>query len=284
MPRLDPGRVPIHTYNGWWADQPWHEPVTGRKVDADRTEWLHREYDLKVRCNGRVPLDRNTAAPLYRVYHATVTSPFWKPLPNVRVPLPTVMHIDAKNPDAQVFLLDEAERTYYEMSAFGPTPSWFPYRWRADSIHVWDLDLPWTDHRGSLTGAGVPLWPLVPTVDQLEAGHVGHALAFVSAGLNDAGESAGYSNEPPVGYARKTDGECEHHPLRAGELLRMIPGSAPTPKNRQEQTYLETLMEYGAVNSDKTDYAAGHSLRGPGDPRFVVDLNLTASMFEVLTV
>lgn len=281
MPRLDPTLTPILP-KAWWDDQPWHERADDRRVDVDRTAWLHDEYDLKVRCNGRVPLDTVNGAPLYRVYHATVQSPWWKPLPNVRVPLPDRIHIDARNPDAQAFIYDMANRVYYELSAFGPTPAWFPYRWRADSILAWDLDLPWTEHRGSLTGAGFPLGPLVPSVAELEGGFVGHALAFVSAGLDDAGESAGYSNEAPVGYARKTDGECQRHPLRAGDLLRMRPDQAPVPRNRQERTIIDTLIQYGAVVSDKTDYEAGHSLRMPGDPRFNADLALMARMFDVL--
>jgi hypothetical protein len=36
------------------------------------------------------------------------------------------------------------------------------------------------------------------------------------------------------------------------------------------------------VNTDKTDYEAGHALRFGGDPRFAVDLDLTASMFVVV--
>jgi hypothetical protein len=278
MPRLDPGLVPIATHD-FWPDQPWHQSVAGREVDAERTAFLHDEYDLKVRCNGDEPLDPNAGAPLYKVYDAKKPSPWWKPWPYVRVPLPPVMHIDSGNPDAQVFFIDEQARRYYELSAFGP--SW-PYPWRADSIHVWDLDRPWTEHRGSLTGAGVPLWPFIPTVDELEAGHVGRALAFVSAGLDDFGRSAGYSDEPPVGFARKTDGKCQRHPLRAGEWLRMDPAQAPEPKNRQEQTVVETLIEHGAVVLDKTDYEAGHALRFGGDPRFNVNLSLMARMFVVL--
>ena len=92
--------------------------------------------------------------------------------------------------------------------------------------------------------------------------------------------SDGYSSAPPVGYARATDGRIKDHPIRAGELLRLRPDRAPKPRNRQEQTVIETLVEYGAVNTDMT--SDSHSIRMPYDARLDLALALTASMFEVI--
>lgn len=269
--------APIATHD-WWPDAPWHERIDGRPVDAERTARFAGE-GLRVRCSPTTPLDLCGSKPT-PVYLSKKVSPWWKPLPAIRVPLPPVVHMNLRNPDCQVFFLDEEAGLYYELSAFRPTPWFHPYRWACDSAFVWDLDKPWDSTRGGASASDIPVLPLVPTVAQLEAGFVGHQLAFVCCGYSPNGQSDGYSSAPPVGYARATDGRIKDHPIRAGELLRLRPDRAPKPRNRQEQTVIETLIEYGAVNTDMT--SDSHSIRMPYDARLDLALALTASMFEVV--
>ncbi len=269
--------VPIATHE-WWADAPWHQPVTGRAVDVQRTARFAGE-NLGVRCAPNTPLDLASVS-MQRVLLSKKVSPWWLPPPAIKVPLPAIIHQNTRNPDSTVFVIDENERLYYELTAFRPTPWFHPYRWAVDSAFVWDLDQPWDSTRGGASASDIPVLPLVPTVDQLEAGFVGHALAFSCCGYSPNGKSDGYSNDPPVGYARATDGRIADHPIRAGELIQLDPALAPEPRNRQQQTVIETLIEYGAVNTDMTSWS--HSLRMPYDPRLDLYLNLSASMFRVL--
>jgi hypothetical protein len=270
--------APIGTHD-WWPDAPWHERIAGRPVDVERTARFAGE-NLRVRCSPTTPLDACGAAPS-PVYLSKRPGAWWKPLPAIRVPLPPVVHMNLRNPDAQVFFIDEEAGRYYELSAFRPTPWFHPYRWACDGAYAWDLNEPWESQPGGTSASDIPVWPLVPTYEQLaEDGHVGHALAFVCAGVSPSGASDGYSSDPPVGYARATDGRIKDHPIRAGEVLRLRPDRAPKPRNRQEQTVIETLTEYGAVNTDMT--SDSHSIRMPYDARLDLALALTASMFEVV--
>jgi len=269
--------IPTHD---WWPDAPWHERIDGRPVDVERTARFAGE-GLRVRCSPTTPLDLCGSKPT-PVYLSKKVSPWWKPLPAIRVPLPPVVHMNLRNPDCQVFFLDEEAGLYYELSAFRATPWFNPYRWACDSAYVWDLNRPWEDQPGGTSASDIPVGPLVPSVAQLEAGEVNHALAFVCAGLGPTGQSDGYSSAPPVGYARATDGRIPDHPIRAGELIQIDPALAPTPRNRQEETILTTLEEHGAVCTDMTDYYAGHCLRMPFDADLDVALDLNASMFKVV--
>lgn len=269
--------APIATFD-WWTDAPWHEPVAGRLIDVERTLRFAGE-NLRVRCAPNTPLDRASVA-FQKVLLSKKPSPWWQPPPAVRVPLPPVIHQNTRNPDSTVFVIDDIERLYYELTAFRPTPWFHPYRWACDSAFVWDLDKPWDSTRGGASASDIPVLPLVPTVAQLEAGFVGHALAFVCCGYSPNGASDGYSSDPPVGYARNTDGRIKDHPIRAGEVLRLRPDRAPKPRNRQEATVIATLTEYGAVNTDMT--SDSHSIRMPYDARLDLALALTASMFEVI--
>ena len=251
--------APIATYD-WWPDAPWHERIDGRPVDVERTARFAGE-NLRVRCSPTTPLDMCGSSP-------------------APVPLPPVVHMNLRNPDAQVFFLDEDEGLYYELSAFRPTPWFHPYRWACDSAYVWDLNEPWENQPGGTSASDIPVWPLVPTYEQLMDGYVGHALAFACAGVGPTGAQDGYSSDPPVGYARATDGRIPDHPIRAGEIIQLDPDLAPEPRNRQEQTFLETLTEFGGVNTDIT--AGTHSFRFAYDARIDVALGLTASMFKVV--
>jgi hypothetical protein len=113
--------APIGTHD-WWPDAPWHERIDGRPVDVERTARFAGE-GLRVRCSPTTPLDLCGSKPT-PVYLSKKVSPWWKPLPAIRVPLPPVVHMNLRNPDCQVFFLDEEAGLYYELSAFRATP-WF---------------------------------------------------------------------------------------------------------------------------------------------------------------
>lgn len=283
----------------WWAefdkaDVPnWNTDVSNWDVDIERTKRLEdvAETHPTVRCNTRstsvpvksgVPLQE--ASTSYTKVYEAKEPPKWWPFtkdnifPNKLVPLPNVVYI-LSNTDEQWFGIDFKNKKYYEVSACGPTPFNFPWPWRSDSVRIWDLTKDWRLQRGGITGAGLPLLPMVPDPVKLINGTpLTSSIHFVSAG---------YAPEK-VGIATKFDGEHPGHPLRAGERLRLRADSIPICKNIAEITLVNTMLKEGLILTDRTDYrpqaegGASHAIRLPADPRVLIDLDLKITDFEVL--
>lgn len=282
MPRtitaLDPQpRVPSVPTVTWWSQflPPWQQRVTDRAVDSVRTARLSA-FDDRVRTRGGVPLQL-AANTLTTTYQTSETPTLRNPFPNVRLPLPTRVWVETRTSDFNWFGVDPARQLYWEASALRPMLPWLSSPWAAHSIRVYDLAKPWDTQRPSITGGGIPMWPMVPSPAALDAGPGGvqHALHFVVDG--------GYSSEPFIAPARKTDGERVAHPLRAGARLRLsdaallrLQAEADTP---QAHAVIWALSVYGAIVNDRTS-DVGHSMRLPAG--VTLDLTLRLTDFEVL--
>ena len=248
----------------WWPTAAWHRKVDGRTVDAGRTADLDR-FDDRVRSDGGVPLQetgpRNTTV--------LQSKPWWQ---LSKLPLPERVWL-SDNGDSQWFGVDQAAGRYFEVSSLGPI--WFGSWWRADSVRRYDLTKPWEDQGRSLTGAGVPLWPMIPTPQDLAKGSCTTALHLVMAG---------YSFDRPVGIARKTDGLDADHPVRAGEHLRLTSTALArltgAPMTMPQSAVVWALRRYGCIATDQTSPTAGHNLRLPAGVN--VDLPLRLTDLEVL--
>lgn len=291
--------VPDITNVTWWKEfdkpelQSWNTDVSDYKVDTERTEALQKiaEKNPTVRClstsrtvpvKSGVPL-QSVSKTFTKTYEASVPPKYWpftkdNIFPNKLVPFPEVVYI-LSNTDEQWFGIDFANKKYYELSATGPTPLNWPWPWRADGIRVWDLSKDWRLQKGGITGAGLPLWPMVPDPSRLEVGkEITHSLHFCSAG---------YAPEK-VGIATKFDGEHPGHPLRAGERLRLRADRIPVCKNPAEIALVNAMLKKGLILTDRTDYrpesegGASHSIRLPADPRVLISLDLKITDFEVL--
>lgn len=286
--------VPDISSLSWWKEfdkpgvQNWNTDVSGYKVDVKRTEALQEvaKTHSYVRCSTvsktvpvktGVPLQ--TASPKFTKTYEAKVPPTWNNwFPSQMVPFPDVVYI-LSNTDEQWFGIDFVNKKYYEVSATGPTLFGFPAPWRADNIRVWDLKRDWRLQKSGITGAGLPLWPMVPKPEDLIAGkRIAHSLHFVSAG---------YAPEK-TGIATKFDGEHPGHPLRAGERLRLRTDSIPICKNIAEITLVNTMLKEGLILTDRTDYrpqaegGASHAIRLPADPRVTINLDLNITDFEVL--
>lgn len=297
MPRtataFDPIATPPAVPDGffWGGFRPaWSLPVAGRPVDEERTAALV-PWDARVRCRvrpapdvGGVPLQKVDGLPTTRTWHATRPPSWTNPFPSERLPLPAIVRRFgdpwADSTDAQWFAIDYARRLYFEASAIGPAWLGFPHPWRADTIKAWRLDQDYRSQGPGMTGAGLPLWPMVPRFEDLEKGPGGvqHALHFVAAG---------YSTAAPIGPAIKTDGTIPFHPLRAGERLRLRADRVPVTKTVHEAAWVWAALNYGFILTDKTvsvldDPGVGHSTRLGMDTRVRIDLDVRLTDLEVV--
>lgn len=274
----------------WWSSfkdpnpmKNWTTDISSLPIDNVRTNKLayitenvrcRREPEPVPILNG-VPLQlANTRTT--KVYEAKATPSWNNWFPSRQVPLPEVVYI-LSNTDEQWFGIDPVNQIYYECSAIGPTPFGWPAPWRADNICIWDLKRDWRLQKTGITGAKLPLWPMVPKIEKLLAGvELGHSLHFVAAGYE----------KDLVGIARATDGPFTNgHPLRAGERLRLRKDRIPTAKNPQEQSLITTMLTRGLIVTDRTRWDAltpGHSIRLPIDPRVSINLELSITDFEVI--
>jgi hypothetical protein len=283
MPRpitlLDPEpRVPSVPAVTWWSQflPPWQQRVTGRAVDSVRTSRLSA-FDDRVRTRGGVPL-QIAANNLTTTYQTSEPPSFRNPFPSVRLPLPNKVWVEQRTSDFNWFGVDPTKQMYWEASALRPTFSWLSSPWTAHSIRVYDLTKPWDEQRPSITGGGIPMWPMVPHPDALSAGAgaVQHALHFVV--------DNGYSSEPFIPPARKSDGLRVGHPLRAGARLRLTEEAffrltLEAAGNPAALAVLWALWIYGCIVNDRTS-DVGHSLRLPSGTE--LNLNLRLTDFEVL--
>lgn len=268
-----------------WFDEyrpPWLDNISGASVDVIRTEAL-RDWEVlrdgkvvPVRCTGNTPLQlaANTYTTVYqRKIKGTITNPF----PSVRVPLPAKTWVSSNN-DHTVYLVDTLRGFYWELSACGPLVPFTPAPWVADVVRVYNLAKSWTQE-GSISASRIPVWALVPTVEELNAGAGGvkRALPFVAAG---------YGIGAPIWPSRGTDGYIVGHPLVNGSRLRFtaraVERLAPTVKTQQDAAILWAGKEHGFLNVDKTSEDAGHALRLPNDPRLNITLKFTLADLEVV--
>lgn len=265
----------------WWSKYlpPWETPVTGRMVDTERTRQLS-PFDDRVRLYPGVPLQlaaTTTTRTLNREQPGTLFNPF----PTVQMPFPAQTWVDQWTTDFMWFGVDPGRQLYWEATEVGPFSlfKWLPTDlWALGYVRVYDLNARWDAQRPSVTGGGLPMWPLVPRMADLDggAGGVRHALHFVV--------SNGYSNEPPIPPARKTDGLVKGHPLRAGARLRLTPEAfdrlTAQAETAHDAAILWALHIYGAIVNDRT--MNGHACRLPADPRLTVTVSPRLTDFEVL--
>lgn len=273
MPRMltaldaDP-RVPEVALD-WWRSQdpPWAQPADG-PVDVERTAGLAGlvtgdRWADRVRL-GRTPLQLARPTGSTQVFT-------WPQFGAHRVPLPNVVWTNAAtNPDAQWFGVDAARSHYWEVASLRTGP----LGWWAHTVKRHDLAGRWDAQRG-VAGAGIPIWALIPTLDELDDGGFDRALNFVVAGDY---------NRARVPWVAKSDGTSVVHPLRAGERLRLT-GSARkrallTAETPDDFALIDILSVYGAVVNDRTSATAGHNLRLPDGHDCTVELTITD--FEVV--
>jgi hypothetical protein len=284
MPRLltplDPRpRIPSLPTVTWWSEQlpPWEQQVMDRAVDTERTRQLSA-FDDRVRTKGQVPLQiaANNMTPTLDVS----TPPTWRnPFPTVRLPLPNRVWVDTRTTDNNWYGVDAVKNVYWEAATLAPAMPWLSTPWRAGAIRVYDLSKPWDQQRASITGGGLPMAPMTPHPDHLDAGAGGvrHALHFVVSG--------GYSSEPYIAPARKSDGLRKGHPLRAGARMRLTADAYERMSSGAESTHdaalLWAMYVYGVIVNDRTA-DVGHTLRLPDDPRLDVTIAPRLTDFEVL--
>jgi len=283
MPRpvtlLDPvPQCPDVSNLSWWDEfrPAWTDVVAQRPVDVIRTDALV-DWNQRVRVSGNTPLQR--AATTYTTTLTTKTpGTLANPFPSVKVPLPAKVWISSNN-DHTWFGVDPVRKWYWEASSLGPVLSFLQSPWRSDVVRVFNLQKNWTEQPGSISASRIPVWPLVPTIEGLDAGAGGvqHALAFVAAGYGDG----------PVQYpSRGTDGYIPGHPLVNGSRLRLtrkaVERLTAQSKSPQDAAVVWALEQYGCLCVDKTSEDAGHSLRFPKDPRLKVSLALQLTDFDVL--
>lgn len=277
--RLRP--IPDTSTVTWW-DQfmpPWRNAIDGRQIDVERTAQL-AAFDDRVRANGGVPLQRaasTTTRTLNREQPGTWSNPF----PTVPMPFPAETWVDQWTTDFMWFGIDPVRQMYWEATEVGPFAlfKWLPASlWALGYVRVYDLRQRWDTQKASVCGGGLPMWPMVPRIPDLNkgAGGVQHALHFVV--------SDGYSNEPPIPPARKTDGLVKGHPLRAGARLRLSEAAfyqlSAMADTTHDQALVWALRHYGAIVNDRT--ANGHALRLPASPELKVTVQLRLIDFEVV--
>jgi|JI10StandDraft_1071094.scaffolds.fasta_scaffold114565_3 hypothetical protein len=279
---------------------PWKVDVSKHAVNKDRTARL-AEYNDSV----RIGVDRETVngvhggQPFMRLENQPCTNtktyeakipPSWSRglFPNQTIPLPDwnkggeyVRRFGdptVTGTDAQAYMINGVTKKYYEMSSFGP--SIFPYTWRADRIHVWDLNVDWTKQNMGISAAKIPVLPMIPRIEEYETGRIEHAIHFVSASYSDEPWIAPARNSDPLKYLIKG------HPLRAGERLRLRSDVAALlllgPTTLHDRAFIYGVMKYGMILTDRTSPDVPHSVRQPMDPRLDMSIKLQLTDFEVL--
>lgn len=284
MPTLIGDKLrPIPDTSGvsWW-DQflpPWRQVIDARTVDTARTAELVG-FDDRVRCNPGVPLQLASNR-MHRVQHRSQPGtlfPF-NPLPTVPLPLQEQVWVEQSTTDHNWFAIDRERGLYYEASEMGPVWAWAPTPWKAGYIRVFDLNQRWDAQKASITGGGLPMWPMTPRIADLNKGEGGvqHALHFIVSG--------GYSSDPFIAPARKTDGTRTGHPLRAGARLRLTEAAyyqlSARARTTHDRAVLWALLHYGVIVNDRTA-PVGHAMRFPASPDLDLTLQLRLIDFEVI--
>jgi hypothetical protein len=262
LPSGTPPSVPPIAFSRWAQfNPPWFRLIGEAPVDILRTIRLS-EVDAPVRLSASMPL-QNAGTALTTVLSFTQFGKY-------RVPLPAKVWT-LRNGDDQWF--GQSSSRYWEVSSLGPTLlGW----WRADSVRVWDTTQHWTKTK-SVSGGGVPIWAMTPTVDELRrgAGGVRHSLALSVAG--------NYSPDKVPGTF-KSDGTDVNHPLRSGECLRLSDDAykrlLAECVTADDRAVVFALRFHGCRVNDKTSATAGHNLRTPVGADLTVGLRLLD--FEVV--
>lgn len=280
-------QVPDVSDLSWWDEyQPrWCQVISQCPVDVIRTEAL-ADWEVRrttagkttvvpIRVSGYTPLQL-VGKTMTRVYEAkNPRSVLWNPSTWVQVPLQQQVWISNNN-DHTWFAVDPLRRFYYEAGSFGPMPG--GYWWRADTVRVFNMNQQWTNN-SSISASRIPVWALVPTIEELDrgAGGVKRALPFVAAG---------YGIGQPIWPSRGTDGYLLGHPLVNGSRMRFtrraVERLGPQVKTQHDAALLWAGAEYGFLNVDKTSESAGHSVRLPQDPRLNITLRFTLADMEVV--
>ena len=285
MTPLDPApRVPALPTVTWWGEHlpPRTQRVVDRPVDGKRTGEL-AAFDNRIRTNGNVPLQL-AANRLTRTLDRSQPGTWSNPFPTVGMPFPNTVWVNQSTTDHDWFGVDPVRGLYWEASEVGPVTllRWqWSSLWALGHLRVYDLNRPWDVQRPSITGGGIPMWPLIPSIEALDAGAGGvqHALHLVVSG--------GYSSDGYVSPARKSDGTRPGHPLRAGARLRLSATAADRlyelAPGAHNAAVIWAMTVYGVIVNDRTA-DVGHLIRLPGDPRLQVTLqdHLRLTDLEVL--
>lgn len=247
------------------ADNPWNTPVTDLPVHARSSAWV-----ASIGTGGRVHPDFGTfwaGAPIGIPYVTVDGSQPGVPVSFAYAgesdpgpyPIPPDAPIEggaASSGDRHVLVVETDSCTLYELYAAYPQGG--GANWTAGSGAVWDLasnDLRpagWT----SADAAGLPILPGLVRYDEVQAGHIDHALRFTAAPTQRGyiapathfASSSTDPNSPPMGarFRLKASYDCswmEHDP----------------------RVVCEALKEYGMLLADN---GSNWYISGAHDPRW----------------
>lgn len=270
-------------------DGPWREPVTGRKVDLDRTAAL-ADVDMPITINaGQKPYQGTSYGyPINvadRRRNVQVTN-LARDRAVSTLPLPAVVRIEGDPAgafDRHLRLVDPVGMVCWEaIQAYviggGVNVG---YAGAGDGMTRWDMSQRWTvDSPGrGVVAANVPHTPMLTRFDEI-AGGIRHCLPIV---LPD------YSSDPAVGWARHRDGTLARHPLRAGDILRMscvewIRQCNRWPVGTMERALADAAFTHGLFVIDKSGGSGSASISLTQDRRFATlrDMGMRLTHFEVL--
>ena len=273
-------------------DGPWREPVTGRKVDIDRTAAMI-DVDVPVEANaGRQPYQGvsygqpiNIADPKRKV-----------PVRNLSqrgavLPLPHPVQLEgdpAGGFDRHLRLVDPVSMSCWEaITAVSVGDGSWNVGYAEDPTGMvrWDMSQRWepgTSQRGVIA-AGVPHTPLLGRFDEVPRG-IHHPIAVVLPNYSDTG---------PVGWAIRSDGTSSRSPIRAGDILKLscidyVHACQRFDVGTAERAIVDCLFTYGMVVIDKA--STGDPAKGVASLRLTLDrrwaslrpLGLRLRMFEII--
>lgn len=295
-----PDEAPALPPDTWWPNQPWHQRVDGLPVDEAATARLHADEQIHVRGAQRIvgrewdgsPIQRvDSRGPLTRCWHRYSNQYIDLPLPRrpqfVRRFGDPTGHFHGT--DSQWFGIDPVAGLYYEVGALGWRPGflWIPGRWEYGGAYVHDLNAAPPPLSGrAITAANLPMFPLVPSVDDLLADRNRCAQHFCFAAVEGdqtrEGSFANWSTDwiPP---ATDTDGQNPSHWAKAGMRLRFRGDYRPPAHATDlDLARVEWGKSHGFILTDQTSRGAGHLVRGPQDRRADFRVHFTVDDFEVV--
>ena len=138
-------------------------------------------------------------------------------------------------------------------------------------LTAWDTTRPWAKTQGGAIAAKIPLLPLLPRWEEIEAGTIAHMLGIVMDRYNKA-----FAPGTPV---RGTDALSTAHPVRTGERLRITDEAflrllEAHGDNPAAGPLLTAARDYGFVVTDKRTWNSDNDPSGwcavamPADTRF----------------
>jgi hypothetical protein len=157
----------------------------------------------------------------------------------------TSYHTDGQG-DCHVLVVETSQRKLYELYNSTKTGTGFT----ALGAFIWDLTKAYPDsERGdqctSADAGGFPIAALLPTADEVAAGHVDHALRFI---LPNAVMKQGVYVHPAshAGSPANTDADAPPYGIR----LRLKGTFDETPFDAGEKVILQAMKTYGMLLSD----------------------------------